>query len=279
MEHPLLSIITVNYNNNEGLKKTIKSIKEQSFKSYEHIIIDAGSSDGSEETIKGYAKSTKHLTFWVSEPDNGIYDGMNKGILHANGEYLYFLNSGDSLKNEVLNLIPFNGTQYIYGNINVKFNDESSWIWEYPDTFDTFFIANKNGWISQQACFIHHTLFKDQLYNTEYKIISDWIHAVRSIIFDQCTYKHLNITIVDYDGNGASSNQERTWAERDKWINENIPNIFLKSFLELESFRATELGDLVPKLNKTHKFKKRIKKIITILYVINSIFSIKRKRK
>lgn len=245
MNHPLLSIITVNYNNNEGLKKTLKSLQEQSFESYEHIIIDANSDDDSKETILTYAQTNSHLSYWVSEKDNGIYDGMNKGIKHAKGEYFYFLNSGDCLKSNILNQISFDGTQYIYGNIEIHFRDKHSWIWRYPDTFDTFFIANENGWISQQACFIHHTLFKKHLYRTDYKIISDWIHAIQSIIFDQCTYKHIDMPIADYDGDGASSNYERTWAERRKWINENIPKIFFDSFIELEAFRATGLKAMV----------------------------------
>ena len=60
------------------------------------------------------------MAYWVSEKDNGIYDGMNKGIEHASGEYLYFLNSGDCLIKDVLRHIPFDGTQYIYGNIQIQ---------------------------------------------------------------------------------------------------------------------------------------------------------------
>ena len=68
---PKLSIITVNFNNNSGLSKTLESVRHQSFSSYEHIIIDAGSKDGSLETIKQYAEGNPHVTFWVSEPDKG----------------------------------------------------------------------------------------------------------------------------------------------------------------------------------------------------------------
>ena len=67
---PKLSIITVNFNNNSGLSKTLESVRHQSFSSYEHIIIDAGSKDGSLETIKQYAEGNPHVTFWVSELEN-----------------------------------------------------------------------------------------------------------------------------------------------------------------------------------------------------------------
>lgn len=97
MRKPVLSIITVNLNNNLGLQKTLRSIQSQSYTDYEHIIIDANSTDGSLETIIKYTTETSHLSYWISEPDKGIYDGMNKGIAHAKGEYIFFLNSGDFL--------------------------------------------------------------------------------------------------------------------------------------------------------------------------------------
>ena len=71
MTQPTLSIITVNFNNNKGLIATLNSIKNQSFTSYEHIIIDACSTDGSKETIIKYSKETSHLAYWVSEKDSG----------------------------------------------------------------------------------------------------------------------------------------------------------------------------------------------------------------
>ena len=89
---PKISIITINYNNFEGLKKTIKSVINQTWKDYEYIVIDGGSNDGSVEYLKSLDNT---INFWVSEADNGVYHAMNKGINKANGEYLLFLNSGD----------------------------------------------------------------------------------------------------------------------------------------------------------------------------------------
>src|SRR5574344_588656 len=100
---PVISIITVNKDNCAGLKFTIDSVLCQTFKDYEWIVIDAASTDGSVELIKQYQE---HISYWVSEPDGGIYAGMNKGILKATGEYILFLNSGDLLvNNEVLQSI------------------------------------------------------------------------------------------------------------------------------------------------------------------------------
>ena len=87
-----LSIITINYNNAAGLEKTIKSVISQTCKRYEFIIIDGGSKDGSKDIIEKYQDQ---ITYWVSEPDNGIYNAMNKGVKVAKGEYCIFMNSGD----------------------------------------------------------------------------------------------------------------------------------------------------------------------------------------
>ena len=115
---PLLSIITVNYNNKSGLIRTLNSIKNQESVFFEHIIIDANSTDGSKDAILLYEKEITFPLYWVSEPDNGIYDGMNKGIKQAHGEYLFFLNSGDTLiSNTILQEIALDGNKYIYGNI------------------------------------------------------------------------------------------------------------------------------------------------------------------
>ena len=88
-----LSIITVNLNNKDGLQKTIDSVISQTFKDFEWIVIDGGSTDGSKELIEKYSD---YISYWVSEPDKGVYNAMNKGIQVAKGEYLNFMNSGDS---------------------------------------------------------------------------------------------------------------------------------------------------------------------------------------
>ncbi|MBQ3836958.1 MAG: glycosyltransferase, partial [Treponema sp.] len=98
--HPLISIITINYNNKDGLKKTIDSVAAQTFQGYEHIIVDGGSTDGSAEVIKDALKNkdyAAHVSYWCSEKDGGIYPAMNKGVERAGGEYCLMLNSGDYL--------------------------------------------------------------------------------------------------------------------------------------------------------------------------------------
>ena len=91
-----LSIITINYNNEVGLLKTLNNVECQTFKGFDHIIIDVASTDGSVDVIRKYNDSLIHRK-WLSEPDNGIYNAMDKGIRMATGEYIQILNSGDCL--------------------------------------------------------------------------------------------------------------------------------------------------------------------------------------
>ena len=88
MDAPIISVITVCYNVASSIEKTMLSVLNQTYKNLEYIIIDGNSTDGTVDIIKRYAE---RLTFWISEPDNGIYDAMNKGIVKATGEFLIFM--------------------------------------------------------------------------------------------------------------------------------------------------------------------------------------------
>ena len=112
-----LSIITINFNNRNGLEKTIESVTSQTCKDFEWIIIDGGSTDGSRELVE---KKQKYITYWCSEPDSGIYNAMNKGIKKAKGDYCFFLNSGDRLhdKDVMMNVLgELDGTDFVSGNV------------------------------------------------------------------------------------------------------------------------------------------------------------------
>lgn len=273
---PLLSIITVNYNNKSGLIRTLNSIKNQESVFFEHIIIDANSTDGSKDAILLYEKEITFPLYWVSEPDNGIYDGMNKGIKQAHGEYLFFLNSGDTLiSNTILQEIALDGNKYIYGNIKYILSEKDYRYITPSETLDIVYLLKTA--LPHQACFIHHSLFQKQLYNTEYKIISDWIHTMESIIFNDFSYKYIDIVIAEVDGNGISTNQEKLMEERIKWIKSKFPKAILDALSELYEYRISELAPFIQPISQTKKFKKRIRKLISFLLKINNIISHKKR--
>ena len=98
--NPLISVITVVYNGEEHIGRTIESVLAQTYKEVEYIIIDGKSTDGTLEVIGSYNGIHKI----VSEPDKGLYDAMNKGLKAASGEYVWFLNSGDQIYSTVIPL-------------------------------------------------------------------------------------------------------------------------------------------------------------------------------
>lgn len=122
-QKPFITVITVSYNTGAVIEKTILSVIGQNYNNYEYIIIDGFSRDGTREIIKKYEKS---ITLWISEPDNGIYDAMNKGIKLAKGEILHFINSGDiyasdSVLQHVSNAFRSNpGKKWLYGLVELE---------------------------------------------------------------------------------------------------------------------------------------------------------------
>ncbi|MCY1133837.1 glycosyltransferase family 2 protein [Bacteroides fragilis] len=118
--NPLVTIITVCYNAETTIEKTILNVINQTYADIEYIIIDGGSNDGTIEIINKYANK---ISYWMSEPDRGIYDAMNKGIKLAKGDWVSFMNSGDSFYSldTVEDVVQFIREEYdvIYGSVNV----------------------------------------------------------------------------------------------------------------------------------------------------------------
>lgn len=204
-----ISIITINSNDSRGLRKTIESVINQTFSDFEYIVIDGDSSDGSKELLEIYKNK---ITYSISEPDSGIYNAMNKGIKIAKGEYLLFLNSGDSLLEsstltKVANRLDGNAAIY-YGDL-VYFNKKKKKFedWIFPNKLTLgFFVENS---LPHQASFIKRTLFDSiSLYNENLKIASDWEFFVIAICIERVPYKHIGIAVSEYDFSGISSNPE-----------------------------------------------------------------------
>jgi len=167
-KQPKISIITVVYNARDALEKTLESIANQDYLNKESIIIDGGSKDGTLEVIQKY----QHIiSYWVSEPDKGIYDAMNKGLNKANGTYVTFLNAGDcyTQRNVLTSLFSNNGNEdIVYGDI---FVDEGN---NKPPRYQKALSFNKDellkhgtAVVCHQAIFVKKSIAPQ--YNTKYK--------------------------------------------------------------------------------------------------------------
>lgn len=272
-----LSVITVNYNNAEGLEKTILSVLDQTFSDFEFIVIDGNSTDGSIDIIQKY---TDKISYWISEPDSGIYNAMNKGIKKAKGEFLYFLNSGDYLVVPTVFEQIFKDKIYytpiIRGNQITDFGTYTqTWI-----NFGNREITLYDMYCSSfhhQATFFNAALFeKYGLYNETYKIVSDWEFSVKIILGgEKSTY--INTDIVVYQYGGISSNEQgliNREIERDTVIKALFPSCIIEDYERLSEYispskiKENTFEENIAAFIMKNKFPKFIFRVISKIYRI-----------
>ena len=203
---PLISIITINYNNKDGLKKTLDSVRSQNFSDFEHIIIDGGSTDGSVDEIKEFALDSnygKHLTWWSSEKDSGIYNAINKGISHASGFYVYVLNSGDFLVNGALDLVwPYlkNKEEIVFYGAIDGYRDSNYKVTICHSADDLY-----KSMFPHQAVFTPLSLHKKYgVYNEKFRIAADREFMVR-LSKNNVAFAHIPVIVCNYSLEGISS--------------------------------------------------------------------------
>ena len=231
----ILSIITINRNNAAGLEKTMLSVSSQTCKEFEYIVVDGASTDASVEVIKSFTDSFGDRLKWVSEPDKGIYDAMNKGIRMASGDYVQILNSADCLvSNDVVErmyqALEQNGHPGImYGNMLKDMPDGRIIRDRCFAGQDITFLGFYTGTLNHSPAYIRRELFdKYGLYDDNLKIVSDWKWYLQAIIFggEKPVYTDIDITL--FDMNGIS---ETNLGLRDKEKREELKKMITPSIL------------------------------------------------
>ena len=234
-----LSIITINFNNLAGLKRTYDSVVCQTWTDYEWIVIDGGSTDGSREFIEEHQDK---FAYWCSEPDKGVYNAMNKGIAKAKGVYVNFMNSGDCFHNEdVLNKV-FNleiTADILIGHVNcVGTGIVVNELCEDNNTIDLWRVIEG---FCHQGTFTKLYLLKKHLFDETMKIVSDWKFWLQTIIFDKSTIQPINFIIADYDQTGISSTQTALMSEeRKKVFSELFPPMLQKELNDCYRLKHSE---------------------------------------
>lgn len=235
-----ISIITINYNNLIGLKKTVDSVINQTSQQVEYIIIDGGSTDGSAEYIQEHSNN---FHYWVTENDKGIYNAMNKGIAKANGDYVFFLNSGDCFFDNTVvdNFISFHPTAAIvYGNLVKVYPDETHEIDKGLQksnlTLGDIFLGNLN----HQATFIKKTLFeKYGGYKENYKVISDWAFLLLTIGINSESSAYYDFNISYFDMTGICNSKDGTMkSERDIELKNIVPAYLYTDYKRMGVYRS-----------------------------------------
>jgi len=268
MSNPKITVVTVTYNAEQFLEKTIKSVIEQDYPNVEYIIIDGSSKDGTIDIIKQYEK---YITYWISESDGGIYDAMNKAIDAATGEWINFMNAGDSfvdsttLEKFISDLNP--QTELYNGAINFIVNENQKVTYRPPNRLDKVW-TSMPCW--HQASFIKTSLMKKYKYSLEYKIAGDHEFYLRCYNNNH-KFQFTHRSIANMAAGGLHQQQEKlAKIESMKIIANYAPNIdlvyqsdFYKTLQHINPINNNYLFStlFVQFYTQIEEFKKSYKKI------------------
>jgi glycosyltransferase involved in cell wall biosynthesis len=242
---PLISIVTVVYNGEKYLEQTIQSVINQTYKNIEYIIIDGGSTDGTLEIVKKYSE---HISYWVSEPDKGLYDAMNKGIGIAKGKIIGIVNSDDwyeldTIDNVVNNYLKYPDKKIFHGDMNIinelnekklhKFNPSEFKLKYYGTTYNhpTFFVTNDE--------------YVEHIYNNSLRSVADVQFTLEAFLKDKSKFLYINKPLSNFRLGGTSGNLSKIQALKEGYaarqnagfsLIQNIFTIFMRlSYWQLSS--------------------------------------------
>lgn len=215
-----ISVITVSFNAASCIEKTIKSVINQKYNNFEYIVVDGKSTD---DTVKIIQKYHTNISKWVSEPDTGIYNAMNKAVRMANGEYCIFMNAGDIFANQ---LVLKQASLFLDDDFDVLTGREISTkdgkVIDYVQpikkvTKEHFFVTS----ISHQASFIKRSLLLRHPYDENLKLVSDWKFWLQTIVFGDSTYRSIDIDVCIFNHDGLTFSLNNIGkVEREKVIQE-----------------------------------------------------------
>lgn len=248
----------------------MESVFEQSWQEFEYIVIDGGSTDGSKEYIEN---NNEKIDFWISEPDKGIYNAMNRAIGVAKGEYLFFLNSGDWLYDKtILKTVTYNliGCDVLYGNMIKVFSNGKEVLDKGINGKEITFKTFAEGNLNHQATFITRELFKKYgPYDESFAIVADWKFFLFALGMNNSTVKYVDKTISYYDMNGLSSNFKKRDEERNYILENLIPKPIYSDYLILKDQEGILNAPRTKKFLETDR-KGILRKIYSFIFRIFS---------
>lgn len=204
-KQPLISIITVVYNGAKTIDQTISSVLNQTYRNIEYIIIDGGSTDGTLDIVKKY---DKEIALWISEPDKGLYDAMNKGIIKAKGELIGMINSDDWYEPNAVELVVnayienpekriFHGDRYDVLKDGTKklrrFNPSRLKFIFYGMTYN------------HPSMFVHRDIYEKNIYDTSLRVLSDYEFVLWNFLNNRNMFNYIPSVYVNYRLEGLST--------------------------------------------------------------------------
>lgn len=231
-----ISIITVCLNAKDTIEETLLSIINQTYNDIELIVIDGASTDGTLEIIDKYKDRISHF---ISEPDSGIYDAMNKGIKLASGDFIFFLNANDVFYDEkvlenVVNASTENKdaktqAKILFGDVEYISKDKkTSQILRFNNIKDDFSLILSN--ICHQCIFYHKSLFEGfGLYSNQFKIYSDWDFNIKCLVENKIQALYLPLIVSKFQLGGICSsekNKQICSKEKKDLVKKYYPNFY-----------------------------------------------------
>lgn len=259
MNRDKISVITVVYNNKQGLEATIKSVSYQTYPNIEFIIIDGNSNDG---TLSAIQNNQERIDYWISEPDNGIYDAMNKGIEASTGDWLLFLNSGDVFHKDTIveeMVKELDDSSIVYGNMirtDGKHNYLSRGVHgSHLDAYDFM-----HGSLCHQAAFIKKDLFKRcGNYSLKYKLAADSEFFFRSIVLFHESHKYVDKVVSIFQLGGASTvHHDDYMEERKQFLINYLGSDTYARYEELYWLKHCKTAVFVAKIKMKLRYIKKI---------------------
>lgn len=285
--NPLVSVIVVTYNAAEYIEHAVRSFLEQTYENKELVIIDGDSKD---ETLQIIEKNQSEKIRWISEPDKGIYDAMNKGIGIAKGEWIYFLGADDYFidKNVLEKLFgPENKEiEILYGDVYSVLLQRN---YDGPTSIEKLLFSN----LCHQSIFYRKTVFeKAGLYDLRYKLFSDWEFNVRCFIDFKFITKYVPVVIANYAASGLSTVYGDTLFMQDFLIPKNLKylqdagagrlnnivyydrwwRLLRNARLEKNIKFLYANHPLPPKIIKMHSFQRKIPQRVLFMGIFSKIF-------
>lgn len=277
MNHqPLISVVTVCYNAAATIEQTLLSVLGQTYPHVEYIIIDGGSTDGTVDIIKKYAD---RLAYWVSEPDKGIYDAMNKGIAVATGEWINFLNAGDwYVEQEVLDKVSAHLTDdadIVYGDLLKSYKSGKYVGKPIPiDHMEKIMVS------PHPSSFIKTELIKQCPYNTKFRSSADYDFFYKAYKNGR-KFKYMNVLVTDFDAEVGFSKSNFILARKENAIllgNWDKPLCKMSIYLQYVYYRLRQFIKIFfpQSVIDRHREKKLLKENILRLKDPSEYYSMKR---
>lgn len=249
MRTPMFSILMVSLNPGGKLVETMESVVRQSYRDYEVIVKDGGSGDGSLEALRAYLErqGCRDRVRILEQPDTGIYEGMNQATRAARGEYLYFLNCGDSFASdqalaraaaEIRSAGRELCSRIFYGDIYDALRGQVVASNPHMDDFACY-----RNVPCHQACIYHHSLFEERGYEPGYRVRADYEHFLWCYFRRDARPRYIPVTLASYEGGGFSETPENR--RRSVWEHREITALYMSRGQRLK-YRLILLATLAP---------------------------------